>query len=226
VMITPSAATAVDDPGNHLLIFPTQAGGASWYTLAAWDQEGSNDRLGIASNLEMQERSSVVTPHPGIQNKDQFVQTVQKIARAFDGPVQVKVLSSAPEAQSAPPDTLSPSLSKTYSQAIGLLKEEIDRTAAKWEPPLRLLPLTVGAPQRAGFFVDGDNQTGEWKKREGYFWTGGFWVGELWKMYAHTHDEKYRRWAELWNSRLTGGELQQNHDAASSITTLLSLATS
>jgi unsaturated chondroitin disaccharide hydrolase len=32
-------------------------------------------------------------------------------------------------------------------------------------------------------------------------------------MYAHTNDEKYRRWAELWNARLIGVEGQQNHDA-------------
>src|SRR4029077_183415 len=38
-------------------------------------------------------------------------------------------------------------------------------------------------------------------------------IGELWKMYAHTHDEKYRRWGELWNSKLIGLEAQQNHNA-------------
>src|SRR5260221_4246324 len=45
VMITPTTATSLDDPGNHLLTFSTQAGKASWYTLAAWDQEGTNDRV-------------------------------------------------------------------------------------------------------------------------------------------------------------------------------------
>jgi unsaturated chondroitin disaccharide hydrolase len=214
VMITPSTAKAVDDPGNHLLTFSAEAGSASWYTLAAWDQEGSSDRVSVANNSEMQERSSVVTPHPGIRSQEEFIQAMQKIARSFDSPIQVKVLSSAPAAQSAPPDTLEPAKPKTFSQAIGLLKEEIDRTAANWEPVIAAsAPESVRTNKGAGFFTDGDSQTGEWKKREGFFWTGGFWVGELWKMYSHTHEEKYRHWAELWNSRMVGAESQQNHDA-------------
>ncbi|HZE81105.1 MAG TPA: DUF4861 family protein [Candidatus Polarisedimenticolia bacterium] len=214
VMITPSAAAPVDDPANHLLTFSAQANSASWYTLAAWDQEGSNDHLTVANNQEMQERASLVTPHPGIQTKDQFVQAMQRIADAAGNPVQVKILSSAPAAQSAPPDTLRPTASRTYSQAIALLKQEIDRTAAKWEPAIMAsTPAGIGTSKGPGFFVDGDNQTGEWKKREGFFWTGGFWVGELWRMYARTHEEKYRRWAKLWNSQLLGSESQQNHDS-------------
>jgi len=214
VMIMPSVAAAVDDPGNHLLTFSPQTGSASWYTLAAWDQEGSNDRVSVSSNQEMQERASLVTPHPGIQTKEQFAQHMRRIADAAGSPAQVKILSSAPSAQSAPPDTLVPSGSRTYSQAIALLKQEIDRTATAWEPIIAASrPGEMATNKSFGFFTDGDNQSGEWKKREGFFWTGSFWVGELWKMYAHTHEAKYRRWAELWNSRLVGAESQQNHDA-------------
>jgi unsaturated chondroitin disaccharide hydrolase len=214
VMITPAAANAVDDPGNHLLTFSTQNGIASWYTLAAWDQEGSNDHFSVGNNQEMQERASLITPHSDIRSQDQFVQTMQQIADALGAPAQVKFLSSAPAAQSAPPDTLPPSTHKTYSQAINLLKQEIDRTATQWQPVITSsAPGTMSPNKGLGFFTDGDNQTGEWKNREGYFWTGSFWVGELWKMYGHTHDEKYRRWAELWNARLLGAEPQQNHDS-------------
>jgi unsaturated chondroitin disaccharide hydrolase len=126
----------------------------------------------------------------------------------------VKVLSAKPTAQPAPPDTLAPSSPKTYSQAISLLQTEIDRTATKWEPIIAAQAADAVTPNKgAGFFTDGDNQTGEWKPREGYFWTGSFWVGELWKMYARTGQEKYRRWAELWNSHLLGQESRQNHDS-------------
>jgi unsaturated chondroitin disaccharide hydrolase len=139
---------------------------------------------------------------------------MQHIADTLGNPIQVKILSAAASPQSAPPDTLSGATPKTYAQAISLLQKEIDRTATKWEPIVTAsAPGTMGTNKGLGFFVDGDNQTGEWKKRDGFFWTGSFWVGELWKMYSRTHDEKYRRWAELWNSRLVGAELQQNHDA-------------
>ncbi|HEY6308552.1 MAG TPA: DUF4861 family protein [Candidatus Angelobacter sp.] len=214
VMIKPAAASVVDDASNHLLTFSAEAGSASWYTLAAWDEEGSNDRVSMINDPELQERASLVTPHPGLRTKDEFIQAMQKIARSFDSPVRFKVLSSTPAAQSAPPDTLAPTKPKTYSQAIGLLREEIDRTATKWEPVIAASAReNFGANKGDGFFTSGDSQTGEWKQREGFFWTGGFWVGELWKMYSHTHEEKYRRWAELWSTRMLGAEPKQNHDA-------------
>jgi unsaturated chondroitin disaccharide hydrolase len=72
---------------------------------------------------------------------------------------------------------------------------------------------TITANSGAGFFTEADNTTGEWKPQKGYSWTGSFWTAELWQMYARTHDEKYRRWAELWGAPLAGQEMSQNHDA-------------
>jgi unsaturated chondroitin disaccharide hydrolase len=214
VMVKPAAAGAVDDAANHLLTFAADGGSASWYTLSAWDEEGSNDRVSITNNAEIEDRASLITPHRGIRSRSEFVQAVEQISRDLDHPVVVKVLSAAPAPQSAPLDTLAPGPAKTFPKAIGLLKEEIDRTAGKWEPVIAgSTPESFVVNKGAGFFNDGDNQSGEWKKREGFYWTGGFWVGELWKMYAYTHEEKYRRWAELWNSRMIGAESRQNHDA-------------
>src|SRR5260370_3289027 len=64
VMITPATAKAVDDPVNRLLTFSTEAGSASWYTLAAWDQEGSSYRVSLATNSQLQQLSSLLTTHP------------------------------------------------------------------------------------------------------------------------------------------------------------------
>ena len=213
VMISANG-TPQDDEANHLLTFRLENSTASWYTLAAWDQEGINDRLPVGNTGEMQERASVVMPHPGIQSKEEFLRLVAESSKRLANPVQWKIVVRAAAPQPAPWDTLHPAAAKTYAQAIALLQEEIDRTASRFESKVTSAPAgPISSGKGPGFFNDGDDRTGEWKQREGFYWTGGFWVGELWKMYAHTHEEKYRHWAELWNARLLGIEAQQNHDA-------------
>jgi len=123
------------------------------------------------------------------------------------------MLSSAASDEPAPADTLVRHEARTIEQALGLVRQAIDRTATTWEPILRATPEPISSKTGQGFFTEADNQSGDWQKQNGYSWTGGFWVGELWQLYGTTHDKKYRKWAELWGPKLIGQESQENHDA-------------
>jgi unsaturated chondroitin disaccharide hydrolase len=213
VMAPASGATANKDNKNYLFTFPLKNGAASWYSLAAWDQEGTNDQIPVGSARELRYYVARVADVDHVTSQEELVTYVKQVSDRLRAPAMVKILSTAEETQSAPPDTLQPIGSRSYKQAIDLLQKEIDRTAQKWEPTISAAPAaSVTTNAGEGFFTDGDNQTGEWKSQKGFFWTGGFWPGELWQMYARTHDTKYRRWAELWTSPLLGKELDQNHD--------------
>jgi len=212
VIMSPGTAVSPNQDGkDYLLTFPLKNGSASWYSLAAWDQESTNDPVPTIGAKEPRDYVARVTDLGNITSQDQLLGYIKDVAGRMKSPAMVKILSTAAEVQSAPPDTLHPSGSRTYKQAIDLLQKEIDRTAAKWEPIVSTSQ-TIATHAGQGFFTDGNHQTGEWKQQEGFFWTGGFWVGELWKMYGRTHEEKYRRWAELWSAKMIGQESQQNHD--------------
>ena len=215
IVVAPTvSATPNEDSSNHLLTFTLQGGAASWYTAAAWDQEASNNRVGAGNQKEMRQNASRILPSTALTSQQQFLDFVKERASRMSAPALVKILSTKAGIQPAPADTLSPAASKTYKQAIELIREAVDRTATKWEPVISAAdPKDFDHSNGIGFFTDGDNQTGEWEKRKGFFWTGGFWTGELWKLNAYTKDDKYRRWAELWTSRLMGKESKVNHDA-------------
>lgn len=213
VMAPGSGAMVNQDSKDYLFVFPLKNGSASWYSLAAWDQEGTNDPIGVVGAREPREYVARVSDIDHATTQEQLVTCVKEIAERMKSPAAVKILSTTGEVQSAPPDSLHPIGSRTYKQAIDLLQEEIDRTAAKWEPVVSgAQPGTITKSAGEGFFTDGNDKTGEWKSQKGFFWTGSFWTAELWKMYARTHDEKYRRWAGRWTSALVGQETDQNHD--------------
>ena len=213
VLTTFPATSIAGDPSNQLVQINLSNHHASWYAMAAWDQEGTNRLVGVGNSKETGDRASYVLPPDGITTHSAFVEAVKEQAGRMGSPAQVAILSQSAAAQSAPPDSLSPSAQKTVYQAIDLLRAEIDATAKTWEPILSAAaPGAISYGKGPGYFTEGGNFTGEWKPQQGYYWTGSFWTAELWRMYARTKDEKYRRWAEMWGAPMIGQEMLQNHD--------------
>lgn len=208
-----TAASPNQDEKNYVLTFALKNGTASWYTMAAWDQESTNNPTPVEAGGDPSKYVNVIDSDQRITTEDQFLAAVSAQAARIEHPAVVRILSSAPQAQSAPPDTLHPVGSRSYAQAIELLRAEIDRTAENWQPQIAASDADTFGPRAGnGFFTEADNKTGKWEPQKGFFWTGSFWTGELWKMYEHTGDSKYRSEAELWTSRLVGHEPDQNHD--------------
>jgi unsaturated chondroitin disaccharide hydrolase len=209
-----SSKVATDDNLNWLVQPELQSGTARWYVLAVWDQQGTEFlEINDPDPLMRHRNNSLLMPFNGITTYDDFISLVRDVAQRMSRPSVVTMVTQSASPQSAPPDTLKPAHRKTYAEAIGLLQQAVERTARKWEPILASSPAEQATKNTGvGFFTEGDNQTGEWKEQKGWFWTGTFWVGQLWLLYQKTGDERFRRWAELWNAHLLGKEMTQNHD--------------
>ncbi len=208
----PGAAIGKDDM-NYLLNVKLNNGAADWFGMAAWDQYGKDRLIGAGARTDTGWETSLVLPPRGIQSKDDFVAKIKDQAARLAHPTTYTILSTAPL---VPSDATNAGVShspRSYRDAIELVRKQIDQSAARWEPVLTKYSGAFGPYAGEGFFSDASNATGEWNPQAGYFWTGSFWTGENWLMYARTHDEKYKKWAELWQSKLIGQEMTQNHDA-------------
>ena len=203
-----------DDPLNLLVQPQFQNGKAEWYVTGLWDQEDTDELNVSAERADSRFRyGTLALPQPSAKTFDGFVNFVRQVSSRVAHPARVEIVSTSASAQSAPPDTLKPAKKKTYAQAIELLKQSAERTAQNLEPAIaKTAPVEAARDVGQGFFTEGDNQTGEWKTQKGFYWTGSFWVGELWRLYDQTKDERFRRWAELWNARLLNKEASENHD--------------
>ncbi len=188
-------ASRIQDAANYLFPLILTNNSAEWYAAAMWDQENTEVLAGS------------VVPNTPRATRERFAKLVNETSIKLADPAKITV------GQVLPPANQSADQHRTYSEAIALLQKDADRTAQHFEPMI-----TAGAPASydkfngLGFFTEGNTNTGEWKEQKGYFWTGGFWPGELWKLYSYTNDPRYKKWAELWTSRLLGNEHKENHD--------------
>jgi unsaturated chondroitin disaccharide hydrolase len=215
-------ATVEDDGASHLLPIALTNGRASWYVLAAWDQEGSG-RLAAPEVVADRERGgpalerdsvlhAVLLPPTGIHTREGFTSEVSAQARRLALPATVAILSKTAAPEPAPPDTLVAAPHKTFKQAIDLLRQSSEATATRWLPRIQAAAATVNDRSGDGYFMEANPETGEWTARTGYNWTGSFWVGVLWHLYDYTKDARFREWAEAWNAPMLGQEPAQNHD--------------
>jgi unsaturated chondroitin disaccharide hydrolase len=208
----PDAITGKDDM-NYLLNVKLTNGAAEWFGMAAWDQYGKDRLVGAGARTSVGWETNFVLPPHGIRSGDGFIAKIKDQAARLARPATYTILSTAPV---VPSDAMNAGVAhpaRSYRDAIDLIQKQIDQTAATWEPILTKYSGDFAPYTGQGFFSDGSNATGEWNPQTGYFWTGSFWPGENWLMYARTHDEKYKKWAELWESKFIGQEMTQNHDS-------------
>jgi unsaturated chondroitin disaccharide hydrolase len=200
---------AFTDGLDHLI--KLKSASAHWYVAAVWDQLHTEDLTGAGADAAHRNLNGTLMPADASPTRDSFVEYVGAMSTRMAKPAAVKILSDAAAVEAAPPDTLV-ATHRTYKEAIALMGKSADRTAKTYEAEvLKNSPSSMDKFKGSGFFTEGDNE-GNWKDQKGYFWTGGFWAGELWKLFAATDDARYKALATTWSSRLLGNEQKENHD--------------
>ena len=85
VTLAPHAAFR-DDTKNHLIHFNLSEGSQSCYTIAAWDQEGSNRRVGHGNQKEEGPHQSLILPSDAIRSREEFLSAVKEQAERMAEP--------------------------------------------------------------------------------------------------------------------------------------------
>src|ERR1043165_7090697 len=131
IAVGQESKSIADDPLNLLFQPQFQNGKAEWYVTGVWDQEDTDDLNASAERADSRFRyGTLALPEGSAKTFDGFLNFVRQASSRVAHPARVEVVSTSPSPQAAPADTLQPAKKKTYAQAIELLKQSAERTAA------------------------------------------------------------------------------------------------
>jgi len=149
-----------------------RGGSAAWYAMAAWTRRLESENCGRSDNRLCFLQTPVAT-------REQFLKAVQDQADRIERSRNVSDSFEVAGAESAPAryacsaqdenrgasDCIAAGRDRPYCGLLGS-----HRSWQRRDGNARRLP---------GFFTEADNQTGDWQKQSGYYWTGSFLGGSF-----------------------------------------------